>query len=222
MNSGGLFSTPEDLARFLAFQFSDDREDEAAILSGDGIRRMRVPRSVPKLHSVESYGLGWSMSRLHGYQVIAHSGGHHGFFARMEALPQLKLGVVTMTNASYPEGYIGPEKNVSRIILEEFIPVFEDIQNEQPAIREEIDLHQYEGHYVVAGNYAEAVLQVRDEMLHMQLVQQPDFNEPFLPLGSLRFCFASDPERNPMLSFTTDKSGTVNGVKFLSYSFKKQ
>lgn len=220
--SGGLFSTPEDLARFLAVQFLDDGTDESGILSCDGIRRMRSPNSVPRPRTTESSGLGWGVYRIQDYQAIGHSGGHLGFSARIEALPELKLGIAVMTNARYPEGYIGPEKSVTRIILEKIIPAFKRRERETPFEPENIDLERYAGIYSVAGGYAEAEVKAASGKLNVTLIQDPEFNEPFLPVGRNSFCFESDPGRNPMLTFIEDDSGNIVGLEFLSNIFKKK
>jgi len=220
--SGGLYSTPEDLVRFIAFQFSDDRNDKFEIVSSDGLRQMRTPQSVPKPNSTESYGLGWGVFRVKGYQGIGHSGSHLGFFARIAALPELKLGIAIMTNARYPQGYIGPEKQLTRIILEKFIPVINKRKPEKPFNPADFNLEQYVGRYTVAGGYAEAEIKIQNHELTLTLTQHPDFHEPFLLIGPNRFCFATDPEKNPMLFFQIDESGNVIGLRFLSYNFKKK
>ena len=220
--SGGLYSTPEDLARFISFQFLDDRSDKCEILSCDGLRQMRTPQSVPKPNTTESYGLGWGVYRIKEYQGIGHSGSHLGFYARIEAVPELKLGIAIMTNARYPQGFIGPEKQLTRIILEKLIPAFQKEIHEIPINPANINLEQFAGRYAVAGGYAEAEIYIEDQKLYMTLTQQPDFNEQFLPLGSNRFCFATDPEKNPMLFFKVDELGNVINLRFLSYTFKKK
>lgn len=220
--SGGMFSTPEDLALFLAFQFRDNERDEAHILSGDGLRYMRTPNSVPKPDSFESYGLGWSVSRFQGYQVIAHSGGHLGFTARMEALPELELGIVTMTNARYPEGYIGPEKSVTRIILDKLIAVIQKGEQNISIDSDRVEPDRYTGRYAVAGDHVEAKVKIVDGKLYMTFIQDPEFNEPFLPVDRNRFCFETDPEKNPMLFFNEDDAGNIVSLEFLSFIFKKK
>jgi CubicO group peptidase (beta-lactamase class C family) len=194
--SGGLYSTPEDLVRFIALQFLDEADEKVDILNKDGIRRLRAPQSVPKPQSTESYGLGWGVYRLEDYQCIEHSGSHFGFFARIEALPELKIGVAIMANAKYSQGYIGPKKRLIRIVLEKFIPVLTIKSSESPFDPSSVDLGRYEGRYEVAGGYAKAAVYVEDHRLYMTFIQQPDFNEQFLPVGPNRFCFASDPEKN--------------------------
>ncbi|MBN1163771.1 MAG: serine hydrolase [Candidatus Krumholzibacteriota bacterium] len=220
--SGGLCTTPEDLARFLAFQFAEGEKGKNPILSADGRRRLRSPQSIPSPGTEESYGLGWGVYRLEKYQCLGHSGSHFGFFARMEALPELKLGIALMTNAVYPQGYIGPEKLLTRILLEKFIPLVETKEPEVSFHTGDMDLARYAGLYEVAGGYAQAEVKIENRQLYLSLVQQPDFNELFLPVGPHRFCFASDPEKNPMLFFSVGKKGKVTGFRFLSYNFKNK
>lgn len=220
--SGGLYSTPEDLARFLILHFGTSKSSNPDVLSSKSIRIMQKPRSLPKPDSNESYGLGWSISKFNGYQIIAHAGSHTGYYAKIEALPELKLGVIIMTNARYPQGSIGPERSLNRIILDELLP---HVINDRSAghIKSEIvDIKHFAGIYELAGKYAGAEIIIKDKILYLKLIQQSDFNEAFQRVGSLNFCFASDPYKKPMLMFKRAENGKISGFTFLSNYFKKQ
>jgi CubicO group peptidase (beta-lactamase class C family) len=220
--SGGLFSTPEDLARFISFQFRDRVGDDRQILSGDGVRLMRTPQTLRDPQSKDSYGIGWATYDFESYQVIGHAGGHWGFFAKAEVLPELKLGVVIMTNCNYPQGNLGPEKDLTKTIYEKFVPILERKKTETAFDPRHVDLHAYSGRYAVPGDYAHADVNVKDDTLYFSLMEKPQFNEAIRPAGLHRFCFAGDPGKNPMLFFGTDESGRVVSLKFLDFSFKKK
>ena len=97
-----------------------------------------------------------------GYQGIGHSGSHLGFFARIEAPPELKLGIAVMTNARYPQGTIGPEKQLTLIILEKLIPAVRE--EKLPSKTTDVDLAKYTGRYGVAGDYAEAEIYIHNQI----------------------------------------------------------
>ena len=220
--SGGLYSTPEDIARFISFQFRDQTENDSQILSGDGIRFMRTPQTLRSPQSNDTYCIGWATYDYQGQRVIAHAGGHWGFEAKVEVLPDLKFGVVMMTNCNYPQGYIGPEKELTKMIYEKFIPILEMKKSEQIMNPAKINRNKYAGRYSVAGDYAHAEVTIKDSTLYLSLSEKPDFNKAFLPTGLHRFCFTVDPEKNTMLRFNADEFGNIVSLEFLSFMFNKK
>ena len=220
--SGGLYSTPEDIARFISFQFRDQSNNDQKILSGDGLRFMHTPQTMRSPESHDTYGIGWAVYEYEGHQVMGHGGGHWGFGSKVEILPDLKLGVVAMTNCNYPQGYLGPDKDLTRIIIEKFIPILEAKKTEPAFNPRNVDLQKYSGRYTVPGDYAHADVQVRDDTLCFSLVEKPQFNAAILPVGLHRFCFAVYPEKNPMFRFSTDDSGKVVNLEFFEFRFKKK
>jgi CubicO group peptidase (beta-lactamase class C family) len=220
--SGGLYSTPEDIARFISFQFRDQIEGDQNILSGDGLRSMRTPQTLRSLESNDSYGIGWAMYDYDGHPVIAHAGGHWGFSAKAEVLTDLKLGVVIMTNCNYPQGSIGPEKELTRIVIDKFVPILQKKKTETVFDLRNVDIHKYVGQYAIPGDYANADVIIKNDTLYFSLKEKPEFNTAILPVGLDQFCFAVDPGKNPMLHFDLDDSGKIVCLKFLEFVFKKK
>jgi CubicO group peptidase (beta-lactamase class C family) len=220
--SGGLCSTPEDIARFISFQFRDQSGNDGKVLSGDGLRFMRTPQTMRSPESHDTYGIGWAMYEYEGHQVMGHAGGHWGFGSKVEVLPDLKLGVVIMTNCNYPQGNIGPEKDLTRIIIDKFLPILETKKSEPVFDTRNEDIHKYSGLYTVPGEYAHAEMQVKNDTLYFSLKEKPEFNIAILPVDLHRFCFAADPGRHPMFRFDTDNSGSVVSLEFLEFKFKKK
>jgi CubicO group peptidase (beta-lactamase class C family) len=220
--SGGLYSTPEDIARFISFQFRDQSNDDQKILSGDGLRFMRTPQTMRSPESHDTYGIGWAIYEYEGHQVMGHAGGHWGFGSKVEVLPDLKLGVVIMTNCNYPQGYIGPDKDLTRIIIEKFIPILEAKKSEAVFDPRNVNIKKYSGRYTIPGEYAHAEVHVKNDTLYFSLVEKPEFNAAILPVGLNQFCFAVDPGKHPMFRFGTDDSGKIINLEFLEFTFKKK
>jgi hypothetical protein len=182
---------------------------------------MRSQQTLTDPKSNDTYGIGWAMYPDQGHEVVGHAGGHWGYFAKAEFIPDLKLGVVIMTNCNYPQGDIGPEKNLTQIIYEKFIPVLEKKESKPVFDPKTIDLNKYTGSYSVQGGYANAEVFIRDDTLHFSLIEKPDFNARILPLNLNSFYFANDPGKHEMFNFYIDETGNINSLKFLSYVFKK-
>ncbi|MCX6122575.1 MAG: serine hydrolase [Ignavibacteriales bacterium] len=220
--SGGLYSTPEDIARFISFQFRDQTDGDRKILSGDGLRFMRTPQTLQSPESYDTYGIGWAIYDYEGHSIMAHAGGHWGFSAKAEVLRDLKLGVIIMTNCNYPQGNIGPDKDLTRIIIDKFIPILETKKSEPVFDLQKGDIQKYSGHYNVPGDYAHADVRVKNDTLYFSLREKPQFNTAILPVGLHRFCFAIDPGKNPMFRFGTDDSGKIVSLEFMEFRFKKK
>jgi CubicO group peptidase (beta-lactamase class C family) len=220
--SGGLYSTPEDIARFISFQFCDQSDNDRKILSGDGLRFMRTPQTLRNPQSGDTYGIGWAVYEYEGHPTIGHAGGHWGYSVKAEVLRDLKFGVVIMTNCNYPQGNIGPDKDLTRIIIDKFLPILETKKTEPVFDSRNLDLKIYSGLYAVPGDYAHAEVQVKNDTLYFSLKEKPQFNAAILSVGLHRFCFAVDSGKNPMFQFNTDAQGNIVELKFLEYVFKKK
>ncbi len=219
--SGGLCSTPEDIARFISFQFQDQMENHLNVLSGDGMRLMRTPQTLRNPETEDTYGIGWAVYDYEGHPIIAHAGGHWGFSVKAGVLRDYKLGVVVMTNCNYPQGNIGPDKDITKIIISKIIPVLDKKNTEPFSDYKKVDLLKYSGSYSIPGGFAHAEVQVRNDTLQFSLFERPDFSTAILPVGFNQFCFAADPGKNPMFQFGADAQDEIVDLQFLEYSFKK-
>jgi CubicO group peptidase (beta-lactamase class C family) len=45
-----------------------------------------------------AYGLGWGLNEYRGYRVVSHTGGLSGMVSKVTMVPELKLGVIVLTN----------------------------------------------------------------------------------------------------------------------------
>ncbi|MGH9753279.1 MAG: serine hydrolase [Blastocatellia bacterium] len=63
---------------------------------------MAVGNPPPPLSALRTnfsaYGLGWGLSDYRGHKVVSHSGGLLGMVSRVRMIPDLKLGIVALTN----------------------------------------------------------------------------------------------------------------------------
>lgn len=87
--SGGLYSTPTDLAKFMI--------KVAHIINGEDTF---LPKDVSRLLiDGEEYGLGFSLHKKGDTNLISHSGRNSGFFAYMAIDQKTNNGYVMMTNS---------------------------------------------------------------------------------------------------------------------------
>ena len=219
--SGGLNSTAEDMARFLSFQFQTAPANKEQVLSTGSLRRMRTPNSVRHPGRYTSYGIGWAVVQIEGYDAIEHNGALLGHSAHVSAIPDLRLGIVILSNSR--NVLFSPDacKNLAREIYAELVNSMKGARAEKAFDPGTVNLGLYAGKYELPGGIAEMEIIHKEGKLFMSIVQDPGFNEPFVPIDRYEFSFKADPARNPALLFQTDGEGDVTGVSFLSYRFKK-
>jgi CubicO group peptidase (beta-lactamase class C family) len=126
---GGLFTTVEDLARWVAgfldavpprdgpegdhpLSRATRREMQLPAVSADPLRMSQVSAdAMPEVES-SSYGFGlFLLDDLHLGRIVAHGGGYPGFGSYMCWHPGSGLGIIALTNARYgPAGRLAREQ----------------------------------------------------------------------------------------------------------------
>ena len=95
--AGGVISTADDLARWLAMQQRGGvAADGARLLSADLVREAQTPVAD------SSYGMGWQATRTSVPARIGHDGSLTRYSARAELVPSSGYGVVVLLNSYTP------------------------------------------------------------------------------------------------------------------------
>jgi len=106
MAAGGLYTSVNDMAHYLLFylnlgKVNSGTAQETQVLNADLVKTMydgQFPASAE-----QGYGLGLTFSRQHDATntlEIEHGGGGFGFISDMAWFPQIKFGVVWLSNSS--------------------------------------------------------------------------------------------------------------------------
>ena len=205
--SGGLYSTAEDMTRFLALQFQDDAPGGAQIISTDGLRMMH-------LESI-GWGVGWGQ-----YPAIEHTGGHIGFYAHVMAIPKLKIGIVSLTSSNNPLSSYNPSRKIDREILEQLKQAILEDSAPDAFDPEQIDWNKYVGEYTLPGADAKIVIELQKGQLHARLIQDPTFENILTPVGIHQFGVEGD--TSPWFVFQADDEGKIKSLRFAEYTFKRK
>jgi CubicO group peptidase (beta-lactamase class C family) len=125
---GGIYSNISDLSKWVMLQMNGGRYGDGAeeqIFPEAVHRTMWTPHTVrtvssdtPYRTSFASYGLGWQLTDINGHLQVYHTGSHAGIETRVTMLPELKLGIIVLTNQQEPaalmavtntiiDGYLG-------------------------------------------------------------------------------------------------------------------
>jgi CubicO group peptidase (beta-lactamase class C family) len=97
---GGLWSSVEDLARWLSFQFREHggAREGAQILAGDTLKEMHKPRYLGDDAWREAFCISWYATRKGEAIWVQHSGGLNGFITNICFAPKEKVGAIVLLN----------------------------------------------------------------------------------------------------------------------------
>ena len=114
--SGGVWTTAEDMTRYLQFHINKGKVDGRLLLQEGLVETMYTPPNT--VAQIVNYGLGINLSTRNGARHFQHGGGGMGFTSSMVWYPDLKLGSVVLTNA---EPSIMYAYNLSEEVLDRII-----------------------------------------------------------------------------------------------------
>lgn len=92
--AANLYSTANDLARFMSFLFAGGRAGDTSLVSEASLGQMWAEQS----GETGLYGLGFNVTQFDGTRHIGHGGAIYGFATELHALPDEKIGVVILAN----------------------------------------------------------------------------------------------------------------------------
>jgi CubicO group peptidase (beta-lactamase class C family) len=93
--AGNLYTTAEDLARFLSFLFAGGRSGTGQLIKAETLKEMFTPQLTK---ATNGFGLGFNVGWFRGRKTVNHTGAVYGFTSLVSGLPDEKLGVVVLCN----------------------------------------------------------------------------------------------------------------------------
>ncbi|HSE50684.1 MAG TPA: DUF3471 domain-containing protein, partial [Gemmatimonadales bacterium] len=108
--AGGIMSGAEDMAKWVMVQLDSGRTADGSRLFSTRTTRelwtivtpIPIGEPAPELRELRSnfngYGLGLGIRDFRGKKMLSHTGGLPGYLSRVTMLPELRLGVVVLTN----------------------------------------------------------------------------------------------------------------------------
>jgi serine beta-lactamase-like protein LACTB len=95
--AGCMYTTVEDLGRFLSVLFARGKGPHGAILTPETLETMWKPQFV-KPGEKTGFGLGFNIQEFEGRRRVGHGGAIYGFSTDLSALPDDKLGVIVVAS----------------------------------------------------------------------------------------------------------------------------
>ena len=106
--AGGIYSNITDLAKWITMQMNNGKYGEGLTkqLFSEAVHEdMWSPQTIidvrgksPYNTHFASYGLGWFLSDVKGYKQATHTGGLAGIVTQITLIPEMKLGIIVLTN----------------------------------------------------------------------------------------------------------------------------
>ncbi|HSG85081.1 MAG TPA: serine hydrolase domain-containing protein, partial [Candidatus Limnocylindrales bacterium] len=120
---GGLWSTLEDLGRWIGQQLRADPDLDRGpgqVLAGRTLAEMHRPTFVGDAAWTEAQGLCWYGTRTGETILVGHSGGIWGFITNVSFAPAGGVGAIVLLNG------IGPAPALSRELVEAVLPALRE------------------------------------------------------------------------------------------------
>lgn len=106
--AGGIYSSVADLSKWVIMQMNNGKYGDSLkkqLFSEATHEEMWTPQTIIPVHGTTpynthfaSYGLGWLLSDVKGYKQVSHTGGLAGIVTQVLMIPDIKLGIIVLTN----------------------------------------------------------------------------------------------------------------------------
>jgi len=103
--AGALISSVNDYANWLILNANGGTLNDKTYVSKYNFAKLTTPHinfmtppNKEKKH-FKAYGLGWGIQDNYGYKVMGHGGGYDGMISKSTFVPELKLGIIVLTNS---------------------------------------------------------------------------------------------------------------------------
>ena len=159
--AGNLYTTADDLGRFLAFLFAEGSVKGKQIVKPETLATMFTPQLVD---AKSGFGLGFHVDQFRSRKRIGHSGAVYGFSSSIAGIPELQVGVVVLANEDIAGG---PVRKLATAALGWMVdaqladetppeekPDEETSSHAEPLEAGPFDAEPFAGHYESAGYWA--------------------------------------------------------------------
>jgi CubicO group peptidase (beta-lactamase class C family) len=111
-SAGGMFTSLNDLGRWLRFNINNGMLDGKQVVPADVVQSVHtgyadVAREGGPFAGAGKYGLGWQIGKFRDENVISHFGGYEGWSSHISYMPDRKIGVAVMINESTAGSPVG-------------------------------------------------------------------------------------------------------------------
>ena len=207
--AGGMWSSAEELTRFLRLQLHRGPAGAEHILAGTTLREMHSPVWLDDDWS-RGMGIGWHIGRIDATTTVFHGGNDTGFDSIVILVPSRRLGVAVLVNTNTDV------ESLAHLVLDILLPVFDrmDARNHvSPLVPLQPDWERYVGTYV--GRFATMRIQIRNGQFVGGLTPEAD-EITLVPAQERSFWMQGGFLNGELLTFEVDQQGAVTGLHAMS------
>jgi serine beta-lactamase-like protein LACTB len=210
--AGNLYTTAEDLARFLSFLFAEGNAGGRQMIQRPTLTEMFTPQLTKETNG---FGLGFSVGSVRGHKTVSHMGAVYGFTSMVIGVPRHKLGVVVLCNDDIVTAA------VRRLALNALGAMLEAKTGETTPVKPRIDLAAadlaaFVGEYESESWWAEVKAAARG--LEMNVSGQ---RLTLTPVEPLQFEANGRLAWDAPVTFVRDAAGKVTGFSALGQKFRR-
>ncbi|MEA5004827.1 MAG: serine hydrolase [Rikenellaceae bacterium] len=127
--AGGIFSSVSDLSKWVMMQLNGGKYGKdlsKSIFSQKASREMWSPQTIIQgggsgyKTNFSAYALGWRVNDINGYKQVSHTGGLSGVVTQVTMIPELKLGIIVLTNQQASGAFVA----ITNTIKDSYIGVY--------------------------------------------------------------------------------------------------
>lgn len=211
--AGNLYTTAEDLGRFLTTLFARGRVGERRLLKAETLTEMFTPQLTKETNG---FGLGFNIGRFRGRKTVNHTGAVYGFTSLISGMPEEKLGVVILCNDDIATGPVRKLGALGLSLLLEAKLGEKPPPPTPPVKMSAAELAAFAGGFESESFWAElnpgeGVLQADISCQRMTLT----------PIGPLKFEANGRLGHEVAVVFERDSSGHITGFSALNQKFQR-
>jgi len=247
--AGGVYSNVTDMSKWVITMINAGKYGEKLdkqLFSPAVHRELWTPQTIiagGNPSSFSSYGLGWFLSNVNGKFQATHTGGLSGIVTQVTILPELKLGIIVLTNQqsgaafnsitnSIKDGYLGitgmdriktyndnrlkNEKQADEIVAK----VWTDIEAAQKASTVKPDVKNFYATYKDAW-FGDVTISERNGKMHFQAKNSPKLKGDMTFYKGNTFIvkwYDRSLDADAFVNFTLNNQGKADGFKIEAIS----
>lgn len=199
--AGGIYSTSEDLARFLMSQFNSAKR--LHLLEDDS------------RHLMQFIPITWGFTSDSEHRKLEHAGAHLGSSCFVVLIPDLEIGVVAMTNYHNPYAHPMPIVTIGWELIDYLkAGVLEERQQQTSA-----SLHRYAGTFRTSCGAWEAVVTPGRETVTLTISDLNDGGNELELTDLHTFSSPSDDSHYPLVRYHETKRGKLPWFDYFGHRF---
>lgn len=246
-SAGGIYSNITDMSKWVIMHMNDGRYGENLsnhLLSEKVHYTMWSPQTIIQVEDpsdynthFSSYGLGWHLSDVSGYKQVEHTGSLAGMVTRVVMIPELKLGIIVLTNQQSGAAFY----SVSNTILDSYFgitgkdrvkeyydmviryeeyakkvtgEVWKSIEEQQKKSTSKPDYSQFTGKYTDVW-FGDVKISEKEGKLRYESIRCPKLSGEVIPYRGTTYIVKWDDrslDADSFIFFSSDKDGKISGM----------